>query len=582
MHHFYGLPTQAELPSCRKMARTSDRTKHIFPISSLPDRLLILIFQALVDDMYCSNDEPRLDCFTLSSVCCRWRSLVVNTPQFWTRLHMVIRPRALSSTRLETYLKKSSNALVDVVIYLPCPPNSRIIYPFSGPIFPRTTACLKVLQSCSHRWGTLRIIKQESFHTDLFNYVLSKLCLSHAPALHEVEIICPSSLGLVTFVEESFRLLSSTCTPSLKKLTLKGCHSKILPQQFVVSSSLTHLSLDFLREYCDPENRLIPSKLPPTLPSWDREGYRSRDMYYFACYLQGVLDAQPLGQLSKRDDSNIHVQNSFVIFHSLLSTTRNLTFLEVYRRAFCAEHTEMSGELDPVILPVLRTLIIFMGAEKPAYLGSIFAAIAAPYLLHLAVYGNSLEWEESGLVDFSSPALFNLQDQTPKFPSVCKLTMKNMLQSMHGPGKNARSIFTAFPHMTDVVLDQDIREIAIHLALESYDRNMPSPWPCLRQLTIEMSSMTKFHYIQPLLEWLRLRRASGLPLPAVVIRYELRGPKLNDARDLTVAKRIVNDVTGYRASDTRDVGRQLAKLGALVDLRITNEGFPPSKISYEI
>ncbi|KAJ8585810.1 hypothetical protein M405DRAFT_824341 [Rhizopogon salebrosus TDB-379] len=523
------------------MARTSDRTKYIFSISSLPDRFLILIFQALVDDMYCSNDELRLDCFTLSSVCCRWRSLVVNTPQFWTRLHMVIRPRALSSTRLETCLKRSSNALVDVVIYLPCPPNSQIIYPLSGPpIFPRTTACLKVLQSC--------------------------------------KIICPSSLGLVTFVEESFRLLSSTCTPSLRKLTLKGCHSKILPQQFVVSSSLTHLSLDFFREYGDPKNRLVPSKLPPTLPSWDREGYRSRDMYYFACYLQGVLDTQPLGQLSKRDDSNIHVENSFVIFHNLLSTTRNLTFLEVYRRVFCAEHTETSGELDPVILPVLRTLIIFMDAEKPAYLGSIFAAIAAPNLLHLAVYGNSLEWDESSLVDFSSPALFNSHDQTPKFPSVCKLTMKNMLQSMHGPGKNARSIFTAFPHMTDVVLDQDIREIAIHLALESYDRNMPSPWPCLRQLTIEMSSMTKFHYIQPLLEWLHLRRASGLPLPAVVIRYELRGPRLNDARDLTVAKRIVNDVTGYRASDTRDVGRQLAKLGASVDLRITNEGFPPSKI----
>ncbi|OAX33755.1 hypothetical protein K503DRAFT_775256 [Rhizopogon vinicolor AM-OR11-026] len=73
--------------------------------------------------------------------------------------------------------------------------------------------------------------------------------------------------------------------------------------------------------------------------------------------------------------------------------------------------------------------------------------------------------------------------------------MKNVLQSMHGPGKNIYSIFTAFPRVADVVFDQDIREVADFLALESYDQNALPPWLCLQQLTVEMPCMTKSHYL---------------------------------------------------------------------------------------
>ncbi|OJA20113.1 hypothetical protein AZE42_04107 [Rhizopogon vesiculosus] len=493
------------------------RTKHIFPISSLPDELLLHIFQALVNDMYCADDELRLDCLILTSVCYRWRSLVLGTPRFWTRLHMVARSHELSSTLLETYVKRSANALVDVIIYLPCPPNSRVIAPMTRPpAFPRTEACLKVLQDCSHRWKSLRvrIIRQENDYimTDLFNLVLSKLSLSHAPALHKIEIICPSNLRWVTFVAKSFHLLSS---PSLRNLTLEGNDSKILPRHFD-TSSLTHLSLNFIMEYDN-------------------------------------------------------IRNSHIAFRSLLLSARNLMSLEVHPRVFRVEHAETSGELDPVMLPVLRTLNIFMDTEKPAYLSGILGVITAPNLLHFAVYSDSHVRDECSLLNFSS---FLLQDQAPKFPSVRKLTMKNVLQSMYGPGKNIHRIFTAFPHVTDVVLDQDIREVADFLALESYDKNAPPLWPCLQQLTIEMPCMTKFHYIQQLLEWLRLRRASRLSLPAVVIRYDLQGPGVNDARDLTAIRRIVNDATGYRASETKKVVKQLGKLNVLVDLRVTDEWFP--------
>ena len=56
--------------------------------------------------------------------------------------------------------------------------------------------------------------------------------------------------------------------------------------------------------------------------------------------------------------------------------------------------------------------------------------------------------------------------------------------------------------------------------------------------------------------------------------YSFHGPAANDSRDLTAITRIVNDATGYRASDTRQVVKQLRKLGALVDLRVTDEKVP--------
>ncbi|KAG0694943.1 hypothetical protein DFH29DRAFT_296516 [Suillus ampliporus] len=495
------------------MAKSSSLAKYFSSISILPDDLLLGIFQAVADDIYITNEHLRLDCVALASVCRGWRSLVLGTSRLWTRLHMVTRLGALSREHLERNVMRSANALVDVVIYVARPPD-----PWGQAawtlVFDGAKTYLQVLRECSHRWRSLKIINEEDNHSGLFHFVLSELGLPHAPALSEVEIICHSS-GWITSLKESFQFLSTTCVPSLKRLKLEGCESNILPGHFD-ASSLTHLNLKFLCQF-----------------------------------------------------SHIPTQNSLVAFRNFLSCARNLVSLEVHRRVFFVEHTKTDDEVVRVILPVLRTLSITMGTEKPAYLSNILGTIAAPNLHHLAVYGDSLAWEEHGLIDFSSPAFFFQQDQTPKFPSVCKLTMKNMLQSVHGPGKNIRSILTAFPCVTEVVLDHDIREIADHLVLESYDQTAPPLWLCLRQLTIEMPSMTKFHYLPQLSEWLRLRRASGLSLPVVTICYELqRAGMKEDARDLMVIRKIVNDATGYRASDTKAVVGQLSKLGVLVDLRV--------------
>jgi hypothetical protein len=65
-----------------------------------------------------------------------------------------------------------------------------------------------------------------------------------------------------------------------------------------------------------------------------------------------------------------------------------------------------------------------------------------------------------------------------------------------------------------------------------------------------------------------------LPLPVVIIRYGFQGPEVNDIKDLTAIRRIVNDATGYRTSVTREVVKQLGKLGALVDLKVTSQSEP--------
>ncbi|KAG2046057.1 hypothetical protein BDR06DRAFT_965368 [Suillus hirtellus] len=494
------------------MSKSSSQAKYISSISVLPDDLLV-VFQAVADGIYGTDEQLHLDCVALASVCRGWRSLVLSASRFWTRMHMMTKFGVLSKEHLERSVTRSANALVDIVIYVARPPD-----PWGQAawtlVFDGAKVCLQVLRECSYRWRSLKIINEKDNHSGLFGFVLSELGLPHAPALKNIEIICHSS-GWITSLKESFQLLSTTYTPSLKMLRLGGCDSNILPGQFD-ASSLSHVSLKFLHQF---SHTLAP--------------------------------------------------NSFDAFRNFLSCARNLVSLEVHRRVFFVEHAKTDNEADPIILPALRTLCIIMGTEKPAYLSNILGTITAPNLHHLAVHGDSLTWEEGSLIDFSSPAFFLRQDETPKFPTVCKLTMKNMLQSVYGPGKNLRSVFTALPHVTEVVLDQDVREIADSLIIESYDQKVPQLWPYLRQLTIEMSPMTTFHYLPQLSEWLRLRHVSGLSLPAVVIRYGLqRAGVKEDARDLMAIRKIVNDATGYRASDTGEVVKQLGKLGALVDLRV--------------
>ncbi|KAG1737863.1 uncharacterized protein EDB91DRAFT_1139516 [Suillus paluster] len=461
--------------------------------------LLLVILKAVADDVQSSDHELSLGCVTLASVCRRWRSLVLSTSRFWTRMHMSIQSKldAFPREHLERNVKRSGNALVDVVIHIAWRPHTwnPQAQAQTRAIFGEAKKCLRLLRECSHKWRSLRIIKEGISPTDLFDSVLSELGFPLAPALKKVEIISGDGGDWATLVKEPFQFLSSALTPSLKTLILKGCELRIL--RHFDASSLTHLSL------------------------------------------------------SKCSDTS----SSIIIFRNLLSSARNLVSLELYPRVVLVGHSEMDTILRPVILPSLRTLSIIMGTEKPSYLSDILRTIATPNLHHLAVYGDSLiSWDEDSLPDFSSPAFFLRRDQTSKFPS-------NILQSMHGPGKNLRFIFTAFPQVTEVVFDHDVREIADQLALESYDQTALPPWRCLRQVTIEMSSMTKFCYLSHLSE--------RLPLPAVVIRYELQRIEVaRDARDSTAIKRIVNDTTGYCASGTREVVKQLGKLGAFVDLRV--------------
>lgn len=129
---------------------------------------------------------------------------------------MVTRLGTLSSEHLETLVKRSANALVDVVIYV-ARSNPWVQ---AGPSLAFVKRCLEVLRECSHRWRSLRIVNEVDNHSGLFGFVLSELDIPHAPALNEVYIICRSS-GWITSVRKSFQLLSNVHIPSLKKLSLE-------------------------------------------------------------------------------------------------------------------------------------------------------------------------------------------------------------------------------------------------------------------------------------------------------------------------------------------------------------------------
>ncbi|KAG2050298.1 hypothetical protein BDR06DRAFT_974664 [Suillus hirtellus] len=151
-----------------------------------------------------------------------------------------------------------------------------------------------------------------------------------------------------------------------------------------------------------------------------------------------------------------------------------------------------------------------MDAEKPAYLSDILGTITDLNICYLAVHDDLLTWKKGSLIIFSSPVFFLRQDEVPKYPTMCKLPMKNMLQSVYGLGKNLHSISIMLPHVTEVVLDQDVREIADSLVMESYDQKVPPLWSYLRQLTIKMSYMTTFHYLPQLSKWLHLQQVKTL------------------------------------------------------------------------
>jgi hypothetical protein len=225
---FSMVPFQAESLLYDRMTKSSFQTKHISSISVLPDDLLLVIFQAVADDIYCTDEQlpVRLDCVALASGCRGWRSLVLSTSRFWTRLHMMTEFGVLAREHLERNVTRSGNALVDVVIHVARPPNpwgqAAWTLAFDG-----AKACLPVLRKCSHRRRSLKSISEKDNHSGLLGFVLSELGLPHAPALNEVEIICHSS-GWITSLNGSFRFLSTTYTPSLKMLKLEGCDSNIL------------------------------------------------------------------------------------------------------------------------------------------------------------------------------------------------------------------------------------------------------------------------------------------------------------------------------------------------------------------
>ena len=88
----------------------------IAPVRRLPDDILFLIFQEL-------QDEMRTSLLQLMLVCRKWHGVVSGHPALWTYISIPERDfeygRRPSTKRILTYLTRSREALLDIVIDLP-------------------------------------------------------------------------------------------------------------------------------------------------------------------------------------------------------------------------------------------------------------------------------------------------------------------------------------------------------------------------------------------------------------------------------------------------------------------------------
>ena len=157
----------------------------VIPIDNLPYDVLYTIYTLVV------QGQPEFIA-TISHVSTRWRTLCVESPQFWTKISFH-RPRMKNQTvswleKQETWLLRSCNALLDVEIGDPA----------AIRIHPRDFVTFDIKQLADimalvlphvSRWRSFRL---QSLGLDGFTYVTDQLWDLSAPHLETLAILTPT------------------------------------------------------------------------------------------------------------------------------------------------------------------------------------------------------------------------------------------------------------------------------------------------------------------------------------------------------------------------------------------------------
>jgi len=173
-------------------------------INYLPTEILLVILDLDVH----THRPPELRKQTLASVCRRWRDVILQTPYFWSTIHV-----ASATTSINTYLERSRGTLLDIVIE--CAPSSPSKHLALIP-------GLDIAMACAHRWRSLLITTGDnSFRANpeevgqklLIDFIADRINHLHFPCLKSVTISSLCDVGHLSF-------LSIARAPALEHLEL--------------------------------------------------------------------------------------------------------------------------------------------------------------------------------------------------------------------------------------------------------------------------------------------------------------------------------------------------------------------------
>ena len=182
-----------------QLSRTSLRPS---TINCLPTEILVFIL-----DLHVHTPHPERK-QELACVCRRWRDVILQTPCFWSTIHV-----AFDASSINTHLERSRGALLDIVIESA---------PFSPPKHLALLPGLDIVMARAHRWRSL-LVTASDYSSDhnpaedgeepLTEFIVDRINHLHFPSLRSVTISPFCGSGYLDF-------LSVARAPALEHLEL--------------------------------------------------------------------------------------------------------------------------------------------------------------------------------------------------------------------------------------------------------------------------------------------------------------------------------------------------------------------------
>ncbi|KIK66063.1 hypothetical protein GYMLUDRAFT_38541 [Collybiopsis luxurians FD-317 M1] len=357
------------------------------PVHKLPPELLSVIFHLL-------DDPPPV--FLLSSVCSRWRSIVIETPALW---RTILLP-ALSINQLQIHLQRSRPCTLAIRVYA------------SVRVF--DDRLLTLVAEHSERWEEAVFSMRGSLYTSLSSV------RGRIPLLRRLKFNAPTSYEVPDF--KGFEI-----APALREVMLKPLNDKLIRDIPIPIVQLTKLQIFFY------DTSFLCSFLTrtPKVSQLSVSGYS----------LASVTAAFP--DVSFPDLTTLNVGLCQIpLINFLLSRAPNLTTLRVHGFAL----RDIPTSSSEITLPHLRCLI-FDDRGLPYFVSETLKSLRVPRLSVLELNEHSPELhllDTSARKVLSAMVIGSARDLIIR--SECKLETFKLTTSTD-PAPEIASLFQEMPSL---------------------------------------------------------------------------------------------------------------------------------------